>query len=613
MAWRLSARSPIRGAARVSVPARRRSEREIGWLLPFHGATSIEEGNVYSMGWCVLDLKKPEKVLYVSDAPALTPEAPYEIEHDAIPQVDMANFKTGVRVVFPQGLVERGDDLIVYYGAADVSIAGARVNKKELLAFARGSHRAKEGRCSSVIPGRSALVALIVLCVACGRKTGSSAVPKGEAPLGLRLDHLQHLGLSAVVKGQPVRVVSLYAEAPGLPSHTASPARDGFEGIASLDDAARAAVVYLREYEATGDVRARDEAVRLLAFVTAMEQGDGEFVNFIDSAGRLNLKAPSSRKSMSYWAARSIWALGEAERVLGPSDSTAADADAPGAPSRRRPDGARDRSRPFDWRVDDGHGGGVARAARNANGEEQSGGNLPRDAHGRPVGPALGRYRHCRALGGVRGQSRRSLACMGSAINRGAGDRSTQYGAHESLGGRGKGGERTMGSLPAGWADSSGRCADGTATWYPQIAYGIGPIVEGYLALADLTGQRRYAVFAGLAASWFLGDNPAGITMYDERSGRTFDGLDGPSPEKLNRNSGAESTIEALLALQRVNSNPDAAAVPPLSARWRAFDFAGERARSARVRGPGWCAHHSAPRQVGDRDRRAQRQPHRSR
>ena len=172
-----------------------------------------------------------------------------------------------------------------------------------------------------MIPRRSALVALIVLCVACGRKTESSAVPKGEAPLALRFDHLQHLGLSAVVKGRPVRVVSLYAEAPDY-RPTPSPARDGFEGIASLDDAARAAVVYLREYEATGDVRARDEAVRLLAFVTAMEQGDGEFVNFIDSAGRLNQSAPSSRKSMSYWAARSIWALGEAERVLGPTDST---------------------------------------------------------------------------------------------------------------------------------------------------------------------------------------------------------------------------------------------------------------------------------------------------
>jgi multiple sugar transport system substrate-binding protein len=47
--------------------------------------------------------------------------------------------------------------------------------------------------------------------------------------------------------------------------------------------------------------------------------------------------------------------------------------------------------------------------------------------------------------------------------------------------------------------------------------------------------------------------------MYDEQSGRTFDGIDGPSRDSVNRNSGAESTIEALLALQAVTSNPVAA------------------------------------------------------
>ncbi len=107
----------------------------LGWLLPFHGATSVAEGNVYSMGWCVLDAESPERLRYVSDAPALTPEAPYEIDAGPIPQVDMANFPTGVRVVFPQGLVERGDDLLVYYGAADVAVAAARVNRAALLAL----------------------------------------------------------------------------------------------------------------------------------------------------------------------------------------------------------------------------------------------------------------------------------------------------------------------------------------------------------------------------------------------------------------------------------------------------------------------------------------------
>jgi multiple sugar transport system substrate-binding protein len=101
--------------------------------------------------------------------------------------------------------------------------------------------------------------------------------------------------------------------------------------------------------------------------------------------------------------------------------------------------------------------------------------------------------------------------------------------------------------------------SDGTAKWYPQISYGIGSIVDGYLALAEMSSDPRYAVFAGLTASWFLGANPERLSMYDEKTGRTFDGIDGPTPLKVNRNSGAESTVEALLALQRVTSNPVAA------------------------------------------------------
>ena len=360
------------------------------------------------------------------------------------------------------------------------------------------------------------------------------------------------------MKGQPVRVVSLYAEAPDY-HLTGSPARDGFEGIASLDDAARAAVAYLREYEATGDVRVRDEAVRLLGFVTAMEQGDGEFVNFIDSAGRLNLKAPSSRKSMSYWAARSIWALGEAERVLGPSDSTLL---TPMRPVLHRAVARMERE------VEAGRliGGSTTATA------EALLGLLAMQTEKSKAAETSLEMRTADLLAG-RSTGTATAAPWGAYVDSAAapwhawGARSTEalaiaarsmgrmnHGAAAVKEANGLWGRFLLaGRIPAAVAP------DGTATWYPQIAYGIGPIVEGYLALADLTGQRRYAVFAGLAASWFLGDNPAGVTMYDQRSGRAFDGLDGPSAAKLNRNSGAESTIEALLALQRVSSNPDAA------------------------------------------------------
>src|SRR5688500_16076374 len=94
--------------------------------------------------------------------------------------------------------------------------------------------------------GFRTLVALALLA-ACGRQRDTLAAAPGPAPLAIRLDYLRSLGLDAVVNGKPVRVVALYAEAPDY-RPTGSPARDGYEGISSLDDVARAAVVYLRAY-----------------------------------------------------------------------------------------------------------------------------------------------------------------------------------------------------------------------------------------------------------------------------------------------------------------------------------------------------------------------------
>jgi multiple sugar transport system substrate-binding protein len=391
---------------------------------------------------------------------------------------------------------------------------------------------------------------------ACGRTT--DPVPAGPSPLAINLDYLRHLGLDVVVAGRPVRVVSLYAEAPDY-RPTGSPARDGYEGIASLDDAARAAVVYLRAYDQTGDTLAHNEAIKLLAFVTAMEQGDGEFVNFVDANGRLNLDAPSSRKSMSYWAARSLWAMGEAVRVLGPNDSIQL--------ATIRP--VLDRT--------------VARLAREIDAGRLIGGSPTATAEALLGLLALERAQPSPSLASLAARTAVLLVPLSS------GDASTPpWGARTDAPGTEwhAWGARSTEALAIAavvlnrpdfavaarkeadglWSRfllagqvASSVSPNGTAAWFPQIAYGIGPIVEGYLALADATGDPRYAVFAGLAATWFTGANPARVAMYDARTGRTFDGIDGPSPIKLNRNAGAESTIEALLALQAVTGNPEAA------------------------------------------------------
>ncbi len=401
------------------------------------------------------------------------------------------------------------------------------------------------------------VLAIAALGLGCGREAASTPARSGPPPLSLSLEHLRHLGLDAVVDGQKVRVVALYAEAPDY-KPTASPARDGYEGIASLDDAARAAVVYLRSYEASGDTSDRDEALGLLAFAVAMEQADGEFVNFIDAAGRLNRNAPSSRKSMSYWAARSLWALGEAVRVFGPNDAARL--------TSMRPVLERTVSR-MAREIEAGRliGGSATATAEALLGllalqtaepsavvaelAIRTAELLARHSAGTisvpPWGAHIDRPDATWHAWGCR--SSQALAVAARVLGRPEFVASARREA-DALWGR----FLLAGQMPAAVS------RDGEATWFPQIAYGIGPIVEGYLALAEVTGEHRYAVFAGLAAGWFIGANPAGVSMYDEKTGRTFDGIDGPSAALVNRNSGAESTIEALLALQGVTGNPEA-------------------------------------------------------
>src|SRR5690606_7142969 len=91
-----------------------------------------------------------------------------------------------------------------------------------------------------------------------------------------------------------------------------------------------------------------------------------------------------------------------------------------------------------------------------------------------------------------------------------------------------------------------------------QIAYGTNMLVQTYMALYRATGEERYARYGGLAASWYFGNNMAGVRMYDPDTGRVFDGINGPVSWRVNRNSGAESTIEGLMSLIAVADVPQA-------------------------------------------------------
>ncbi len=85
-------------------------------------------------------------------------------------------------------------------------------------------------------------------------------------------------------------------------------------------------------------------------------------------------------------------------------------------------------------------------------------------------------------------------------------------------------------------------------TEFPQIAYGAGSSFRGIQQLATITRRPEHTALAKRLLGWFSGDNRAGIAMYDPVTGRCLDGINDPTT--VNRNSGAESTIEALIALQ---------------------------------------------------------------
>lgn len=100
-----------------------------GWLLITHIVHQWDKektrysyllNRLYSLGFIVLDLEDPTKILYVHPEPILLPEERHEIV-GAVPNV-----------VFSCATVDMGDFLYIYWGGADTVICGGKLLKKDL-------------------------------------------------------------------------------------------------------------------------------------------------------------------------------------------------------------------------------------------------------------------------------------------------------------------------------------------------------------------------------------------------------------------------------------------------------------------------------------------------
>jgi predicted GH43/DUF377 family glycosyl hydrolase len=95
-----------------------------GWLQIYHASRRSDiaaQVGTYSAGAMLLDLENPSRVIARSAEPILAPTADFE-QQGFVPNV-----------VFPTGVVRRGDILQVFYGAADTCTGVVELSLAELL------------------------------------------------------------------------------------------------------------------------------------------------------------------------------------------------------------------------------------------------------------------------------------------------------------------------------------------------------------------------------------------------------------------------------------------------------------------------------------------------
>lgn len=98
---------------------------------------------------------------------------------------------------------------------------------------------------------------------------------------------------------------------------------------------------------------------------------------------------------------------------------------------------------------------------------------------------------------------------------------------------------------------STGRGPGQRGPLWDQQAIEVAALADACAAAYDCTFDPRWRDGVRLAWRWFLGDNDAGVAMYDDVVGAGYDGL---VPNGRNENRGAESTLAALSTLQRARA-----------------------------------------------------------
>jgi hypothetical protein len=335
--------------------------------------------------------------------------------------------------------------------------------------------------------------------------------------------------------GQEIAYIHIYSRRPGQQHgenlHDLAPALDTFfaqdsgpEGIACLDDVARAVVLALQVYEMTGAPVACDLACGWLRYVAYMQRDeDNLLTNFIlDHEGTRSEDGQTSYYGGEPWTARALHAWASAWRVLHDADAL-----------------ARFRRTQFPPTVVQQLTARYALAVMDIYQTLPSRGlaHWIEDMCAALIAASPTYFRNRADHDEVEMYDYQQLHAVARAA--------LLLPKHEYLAAC----ERTVERLVAPLVQHGFYHVFPTDRDH-QSVFDVSPVAQGLEALYLATGEGRYRDLALECCAWLDGNNPAGQPIYDPQTGRCHDNIN--LAGEIAPTTGAESAIEAgLLQLVR--------------------------------------------------------------
>jgi hypothetical protein len=408
--------------------------------------------------------------------------------------------------------------------------------------------------------------------LSCTKKNAANHVvtPPPDTSM-VNLTHLDNLYTPVTFPdGDAAAGVYIYSNYPGYVNTEATG-----EGFACVDDVSRATLVYLRSNQYVTDTAVRNKLYNLISFMLEMQSPNNYFYNFLQTNGQIDMYGTTSINDPTWWSWRAFMALTEAAPAIkslnaplynkmntaigklvaqmkidlvGLPQTTTTDSGVT-VPTWLPTGSAADQSAVLIL--------GLINYC-NANSDPVMTGFVKSLADGIllmqqpdtthfPYGAFLSYQNTWHAYGNVQAYA---LMQAGNFLNNPQYNKAALAEVDNFYPWLLQNGFQSSFAISV----SAGVLQTLSDTAYSQIAYNIEPMVFAAAEAYKETGQAGYADMAGHLAAWFLGANAANTDMYSVSTGVCFDGIS--SPTSVNQNSGAESTIEALLTIQKVEAYP---------------------------------------------------------